>query len=135
MSALEKLNLCQGLMRGLLPEKPRVLRVGIPFRSIPVWGAGVGFYRMFVRSFALAAESHGLEFGLLVEKTFVYTDQVKMKDFRAFHDRLTMINPHVRERFEEKEEVLHALFEKLGRQTEDGWLFDQPMRAHLMRRS
>ena len=68
MSALEKLNLCQGLMRGLLPEKPRVLRVGIPFRSIPVWGAGVGFYRMFVRSFALAAESHGLEFGLLVDR-------------------------------------------------------------------
>lgn len=68
MSALKNLALCQDLMRVVLPERPRVLRVGIPFRSIPGWGAGVGFYRMFVRSFALAAESHELEFGLLVDR-------------------------------------------------------------------
>ena len=88
-----------------------------------------------VRNRAQEALRYGPEFGLLLERTFAYTDTVKLKDFQAFHDRLTMINPHVRERFDEKEEELRALFEKFGRRTENGWLFDQPMRAHLMRRS
>ncbi len=58
-----------------------------------------------------------------------------MKDFNAFHDRLTMINPHVRDRFEEKEEELRALFGRNARKIVDGWILDQPMRVHLMRRS
>ncbi|MFO1118762.1 MAG: methyltransferase domain-containing protein [Rhodospirillales bacterium] len=88
-----------------------------------------------VRNNAQAALRYGPEFGLLLEKTFTYVDSVKMKDFRAFHDRLTMINPHVRDRFDEKEEELRALFEANGQKTEDGWLFNQPMRVHLLRRS
>jgi hypothetical protein len=88
-----------------------------------------------VRKRAQEALRYGPEFGLLLEKTLTYVDTVKMRDFNAFHDRLTMINPHVRERFDEKEEQLLALFERNGRKTPDGWLFDQPMRVHLMRRS
>lgn len=130
-----------GLLKALR-ESARVLKAGgILFVSEPL-PSGDYFEVMkpvhdetAVRNRAQEALRYGPEFGLLLEKTFVYTDTVKMADFKAFHDRLTMINPHVRERFEEKEEVLRALFEKLGRQTEDGWLFDQPMRAHLMRRS
>lgn len=88
-----------------------------------------------VRKNAQEALRYGPEFGLLQEKVFTYTDTVKLKDFKAFHDRLTMINPHVRESFDEKEEELQELFESHGRQTDDGWRFDQPMRVHLMRRS
>ena len=88
-----------------------------------------------MRQQAQEALRYGPEFGLLLEKTMTYIDTVKLADFQAFHDRLTMINPHVRDRFDEKEEELQALFEYLGRKTEDGWLFDQPMRLHLMRRS
>lgn len=130
-----------GLLKALR-EAARVLKPGgILFVSEPL-PSGDYFETMrpvhdetAVRNRAQEALRYGPEFGLLLEKTFVYTDTVKLKDFKAFHDRLTMINPHVRERFDEKEEELRALFEKLGRQTEDGWLFDQPMRAHLMRRS
>jgi ubiquinone/menaquinone biosynthesis C-methylase UbiE len=88
-----------------------------------------------VRRNAQEALRYGPEFGLLQEKAFTYIDTVKLKDFQAFHDRLTMINPHVRERFDDKEDEIRELFESHGRKTEDGWLFDQPMRAHLMRRS
>ncbi|MBK8174924.1 MAG: methyltransferase domain-containing protein [Rhodospirillales bacterium] len=88
-----------------------------------------------VRNHAQEALRNGPEFGLLLEKAFTYIDTVRMKSFSAFHDRLTMINPHIREDFEEKEDELRALFEKLGTETPDGWEFDQPMRLHLMRRS
>lgn len=130
-----------GLLKALR-EAARVLKPGgVLFVSEPL-PSGPYFETMkpvhdetAVRNRAQEALRYGPEFGLLLEKTFVYTDQVKMKDFRAFHDRLTMINPHVRERFDEKEEQLQQLFESHGRQTEDGWQFDQPMRVHLMRRS
>lgn len=131
----------KGLLKALR-EAARVLKPGgILFVSEPL-PSGDYFETMkpvhdetAVRNRAQEALRYGPEFGLLLEKAFTYIDTVKLKDFRAFHDRLTMINPHVRERFDEKEEELRLLFEKLGRQTDDGWLFDQPMRAHLMRRS
>ena len=130
-----------GLLKALR-EAARVLKPGgVLFVSEPL-PSGPYFETMkpvhdetTVRNNAQAALRYGPEFGLLLEKTFIYIDSVKMKDFRAFHDRLTMINPHVRARFDEKEEELRALFEANGRQTEDGWLFDQPMRVHLLRRS
>lgn len=75
------------------------------------------------------------EFGLLLEQTVTHLDEVKLRDFEAFHDRLTSINPHVRENFMEVEEELRANFSRLGRQTDQGWAFDQPMRACLLRRT
>ena len=130
-----------GLLKALR-ETARVLKPGgLLFVSEPL-PSGPYFETMkpvhdetAVRNRAQAALRYGPEFGLLLEKTFVYIDTVKLKDFRAFHDRLTMINPHVRDRFDEREEELRALFEANGRQMEDGWLFDQPMRVHLFRRS
>jgi SAM-dependent methyltransferase len=130
-----------GLFKALR-EAARVLKPGgILFVSEPL-AEGAYFETMKpvhdetqVRKQAQDALRYGPEFGLLLEKTMTYIDTVKLADFQAFHDRLTMINPHVRDRFEEKEEELRALFEYLGRKVEDGWLFDQPMRLHLMRRS
>lgn len=88
-----------------------------------------------VRKKTQEALRFGPEFGLLLEKTFVFEDTVKLADFRAFHDRLTMINPHVREQFDELEDELRMSFEQLGRKVENGWTFQQPMRVHFMRRS
>jgi ubiquinone/menaquinone biosynthesis C-methylase UbiE len=130
-----------GLFKALR-EAARVLKPGgILFVSEPL-AEGPYFDTMkpvhdetAVRKRAQEALRYGPEFGLLLEKTLTHIDTVQLKDFKAFRDRLTMINPHVRERFDEKEDELRALFESLGRETEDGWLFDQPMRVHLMRRS
>ncbi len=76
------------------------------------------------------------EFGLLAEKQLTHIDTVILKDFDAFHDRLTSINPQVRERFIEREDDLRDSFARHGRQNADGsWSFDQPMRALLLRRA
>ena len=56
-------------------------------------------------------------------------------NYQAFHDRITTINPEVRERFAENEDEIRANFERLGHETDDGWTFDQPMRVHLFRRT
>ncbi|MGZ9086329.1 MAG: class I SAM-dependent methyltransferase [Rhodoplanes sp.] len=130
-----------GLFKALR-EAARVLKSGgILFVSEPL-PEGPYFETMkpvhdetAVRRRAQEALRYGPEFGLLLEKSLTYIDTVKMKDFNAFHDRLTMINPHVRDRFEEKEEELRALFGRNARKIVDGWIFDQPMRVHLMRRS
>lgn len=88
-----------------------------------------------VRHQAQAILRQAPEYNLLLERASNYTDVVKLRDFDAFHDRLTSINPHVRERFMELEEVVRTNFNQLGRKTVDGWEFDQPMRACLLRRS
>lgn len=77
----------------------------------------------------------GPEFGLLIEKSFNYMDTITFADFDAFHDRLTSINPQVRERFLDSEEDLRLSFEKHGQENPDGtWTFDHPMRLTLLRR-
>lgn len=78
----------------------------------------------------------GPEFGLLIEKSFNYMDTITFADFDAFHNRLTSINPQVRERFLESEEDLRLSFEKHGQENPDGtWTFDHPMRVTLLRRA
>lgn len=88
-----------------------------------------------VRRAAQDALKRAPEVGLLQETVLTHIDTVKIKSFQAFHDRITTINPHVRERFIELEDVIRDNFERLGRQSEDGWRFDQPMRVHLFRRT
>ncbi len=75
------------------------------------------------------------EYGLIIEKTLTHVDTVTLKDYAAFQDRITSINPHVRERFEEMDDQIRTNFETLGSRTEGGWAFDQPMRIVLLRRS
>ncbi len=77
----------------------------------------------------------GPEFGLLVEKQITHVDSVWFADFQAFHDRITSINPHTRARFDDLEEEFRANFERLGRQEDEGWTFQQPMRITILRRS
>jgi SAM-dependent methyltransferase len=78
---------------------------------------------------------HAPEFGLIMERMLTHIDTVLFPNYAAFQDRITAINPHVRDRFQELDEQIRANFETLGRRTEDGWSFDQPMRVALLRRS
>ncbi len=86
------------------------------------------------RRFANEVLRRGPEFGLLVEKQIVHIDSVSFPDFEAFHDRITSINPHTRERFDDLKDELRINFETLGQQDDEGWTFEQPMRVTILRR-
>lgn len=88
-----------------------------------------------VRGRAQEALRHGPDYGLLLERQFTHLDSVKLDDFQAFHDRLTSINPYIRERVDEQEAELRLSFERLGQKTDNGWTFEQPMRVTVLRRS
>ncbi len=130
-----------GLMKALR-EAARVLRSGgILYVSEPL-AEGPYFELMkpahdetAVRQRALDALRFAPEVGLLIERQLTHLDTVRLADFQAFHDRLTSINPHIRDRFDELEEQLRASFELLGAKTDRGWAFDQPMRVSVLRRS
>lgn len=130
-----------GLMKALR-EAARVLRPGgILYISEPL-AEGPYFELMkpahdetAVRQRALDALRYAPEFGLLIERQLTHLDTVRLADFQAFHDRLTSINPHIRDRFDEMEEELSASFQRLGTKTDRGWGFDQPMRVSILRRS
>ncbi len=125
-----------------LKEAARVLKHGgLLFVSEPL-AEGPYFEVMkpahdetLARRRAQEALRHAPDHGLLQEKVLTHVDTVRIKDYEAFHDRITTINPEVRERFIEREEVIRATFERLGHKDKDGWSFDQPMRVHLFRRS
>jgi ubiquinone/menaquinone biosynthesis C-methylase UbiE len=126
-----------------LREAARVLKPGgILFVSEPM-AEGAYFETMKpvhdetqVRKQAQEILRYAPEFGLLVEKQYSHIDTVTFPDFQAFHDRLTSINPQVRERFIEREDDMRESFARHGRQNPDGsWSFDQPMRVVLLRRS
>jgi hypothetical protein len=88
-----------------------------------------------VRNRAQEVLSHAAEAKLLLEKTLTHIDTVTFKDFEAFHDRITAINPETRAAFIEHEPMIREDFERLGRKVDDHWEFDQPTRVHLFRRS
>jgi SAM-dependent methyltransferase len=88
-----------------------------------------------VRQQAQEALTHAPEFGFLFEHQLTHIDSITFRDYRAFHDRITTINPHIRERFEDREDEIRENFERLGRKEENGWTLDQPMRVLVLRRS
>ncbi len=125
-----------------LKEAARVLKEGgILFISEPL-PEGPYFQLMKVahdetkvRNRAQEALRHAAEYKLLLEKTLTHVDRVTLKDFETFHDRITAINPQTRAAFIEHEPTIRTDFERLGRQVDDHWEFDQPTRVHLFRRS
>ena len=67
----KQIQACEGMIssvRGLKADAVSLLRIGVVFSSIPGWGAGIGFYRMFVRSLALVAEECGVEVGVVFDR-------------------------------------------------------------------
>lgn len=88
-----------------------------------------------VRRRALEALHHAPDAGFVQEKVVTHVDTVTFRDFEAFHDRITAINPETRTEFTEHEPEIRANFERLGQRSEEGWSFQQPTRVFMFRRS
>ena len=73
-------------------------------------------------------------YGFLPEQELVHVNGVPIKDFGAFERRITLTNPEIRIRFDEQVEELRKAFEQLGEKTEEGRVFDQPMRVNVYRK-
>jgi hypothetical protein len=62
----------------------------------------------------------------------LYLTVIRYADAAAFRDKMTAIDPSRAARIDADGAELEARFEDLGRREDDGWAFDQPMRAILM---
>jgi len=65
---------------------------------------------------------------------FVHVNPMRIESFDAFGKRIVTINPETRSLFEVQAERLRTEFERLGQRTEEGWVFDQPMRVNILRK-
>jgi len=86
------------------------------------------------RLLAYQALQFAPDYGFVREREILHINAVPLRDFEQLHDRITSINPHVRARFDENEELIRENFDKLGVKTDDGWDFDQPLRVTVLRK-
>jgi SAM-dependent methyltransferase len=63
-----------------------------------------------------------------------HLNPMPMKSFDAFRDRIVSVNPETRARFDALGERSRDTFERLGKRTDGGWIFDQPMRVNIYRK-
>jgi len=87
-----------------------------------------------VRASAYKAIRASKKHGLIEDLETVYTHSSSYADFSALQDRVTAINPQVKDIFAAKEDEIRALYNKLGQKTANGVAFDQPMRVNLLRK-
>ena len=69
---------------------------------------------------------------LRLAQTFDYLHPVVLADFAAFRERLVSANHEREARFAAHQAELSALFARSGQPVDDGRLFIQPMRVHLL---
>ncbi|MDH5747694.1 MAG: class I SAM-dependent methyltransferase [Rhodospirillales bacterium] len=77
------------------------------------------------------ADMHGLK---QVQEIF-FTGTSRHKDFETYRERTLRTNPTRKDKFLETENQVRANFERVGIKTEEGFLFDQPMRVNLLRKA
>lgn len=122
-----------------LREAARVIRPGGRVYIAEPLAEGVHFEMMqpvhdetLVRAEAHKAIKNCAAAGLVEEKEFFYVSPAKHEDFDDFREMMIRINPDKEDPFAEKESILRANFERLGTKTDDGVIFDQPMRVNLL---
>lgn len=89
--------------------------------------------RVRARAYRALAEAPD-DAGLVEVREFSYVHPARHRDYEAFRDQVCAINPQCRAVFEELDAEMRSAFERLGRKTEKGVEFDQPMRVNLLRR-
>jgi len=76
------------------------------------------------------AADHGFE----TVSEIVHQSPMPSKSFEAFQDRIVAVNPEAQPLFEAEGDRMRERFEHLGTPTEDGWVFQQPMRVNILRK-
>lgn len=71
---------------------------------------------------------------LSLEREIIYLHTLKMASYEAFRERIISANDEREARFAALDEEMRALFEKNAMRSDDGWVFDQPMRVALLRK-
>jgi ubiquinone/menaquinone biosynthesis C-methylase UbiE len=122
-----------------LREAARVIRPGGRVYIAEPLAEGVHFEMIqpFHDETAVRAEAHKAikncaAAGLVEEKEFFYVNPVKHADFDAFRERMIRINPDKSDKLAENESALRANFDRMGTKTDDGVIFDQPMRVNIL---
>jgi len=126
------------IMTQALGEAARVLKSGGMLYVCEPIAEGPHFELMqpvhdetVVRTKAYEALQSAAKLGLSLENEFTYTHPAQHKNFAQFKGRMLRINPHRENDFTAMEDALRAAFERLGMATNDGFIFDQPMRVNL----
>ncbi len=128
-------------MHSALQEAARVLKPhGIVYIAEPLaQGSGYEVHapiddETLVRQQALEAMQHASEFGLQQIQELYYDTCYYYADFSEYKNQLIRIEPARAEPFQRLESELRELFERLGRVTDQGVEFDQPMRVNMFRK-
>jgi len=73
--------------------------------------------------------------GFVEELETTYVHDALYADFTAFKARMLAINPGKAKAFAKLEKSLAEAFERLGRKTDGGFAFEQPMRVDLLKKT
>ncbi len=87
-----------------------------------------------VRRRAYEALQQAAEHAFEAVSEIFHLNAMPVKSFEAFESRIVTVNPETRPLLEALHARLRTDFERLGQQTEDGWVFDQPMRVNILRK-
>ncbi|MBT4700762.1 MAG: class I SAM-dependent methyltransferase [Rhodospirillaceae bacterium] len=87
-----------------------------------------------VRAAAFEVIKDAAKLGLTEIREVAYNHITKHKDFETFRDAKILVDADHEQTIRDSEETLRQTFERLGRKTEAGFEFDQPMRVNMLRK-
>ena len=125
-----------------LQEAARVLRGGgLVYISEPL--AQGSFFELVrpvhdetkVRAHAYQAIEGAGVFGFEAVSEAVHCHTMRFPDFESFRARIITVNPATESGFDEQDGPLRSAFRKLGRRDGGDWVFEQPTRVNVLRKT
>ena len=125
-----------------LSEAARVLVPGGPVSILEPLAKGSQFElgllledETEVRAVAYQVIKDAPKLGLNETQEVAYVHVSKHKDFETYRDAKILVDAAREQLIRDNEQTLRQTFERLGRETEAGLEFDQPMRVNLLRKA
>lgn len=88
-----------------------------------------------VRAAAYRVIKNAPKFGLKETQEISYVHVSRYKNFETYRDAKILVDADREQRLRDNEDELRENFQRLGRQTENGQEFDQPMRVNVLLKS